>query len=46
MSNEFQRVIDSLLKDIAFNNCNIDDILRASKESLYKHTIKNFKRLG
>ena len=34
MPNEFERVMDSLLKDIPFTNCYIDDILRASKGSL------------
>ena len=37
MPNEFQRVIDSLLKDIPFTNCYIDDILIASKGSLNEH---------
>ena len=34
MPNEFQRVMDSLLKGIPFTNCYIDDILIASKGSL------------
>ena len=34
--NEFQRVIDSLLRDIPFTNCYIDDILIASKGSLHE----------
>ena len=34
---EFQRVVDSLLKDIPFTNCYIDDILIASKGSLNEH---------
>ena len=33
MPNEFQRVMDSLLKDIPFTNCYIDDILIPSKGS-------------
>ena len=37
MPNEFQRVMDSLLKDISFTNCFIDDILIASKGSLNEH---------
>ena len=37
MPNEFQRVMDSLLKDIPFTNCYIDDILIASKGSLNEH---------
>ena len=37
MPNEFQRVMDSLLKDIPFTNCYIDDILIASKSSLNDH---------
>ena len=46
MPNEFQRVMDSLLKDITFTNCYIDDILIASKGFLNEHTIKNFNCLG
>ena len=34
MPNEFQRVMDSLLKNIPFTNCYIDDILVASRGSL------------
>ena len=37
MPNEFQRVMDSILKNIPFTNCYIDDILVASKGSLKKH---------
>ena len=37
MPNEFQRVMDSLLKDIPFTNCYIDRILIASKGSLNEH---------
>ena len=37
MPNEFQRVMDFLLKDIPFTNCYIDDILIASKRSLNEH---------
>ena len=37
MPNDFQRVMDSLLKDILFTNCYIDDILIASKGSLNEH---------
>ena len=37
MPNEFQRVMDSLLKDIPSTNCYIDDILIASKGSLNQH---------
>ena len=37
MPNELQRVMDSLLKDIPFTNCYIDDILIASKGSLNEH---------
>ena len=37
MPNDFQRVMDSLLKDIPFTNCYIDDILIASKGSLNEH---------
>ena len=37
MPNEFQRVMDSLLKDVPFTNCYIDDILIASKGSLNEH---------
>ena len=37
MPNEFQRVMDSLLKEIAFTNCYIDDILIASRGSFNEH---------
>ena len=37
MPNNFQRVMDSLLKDIPFTNGYIDDILIASKGSLNEH---------
>ena len=37
MPNEFQRVMDSFMKDITFTNCYIDDILIASKGSLNEH---------
>ena len=37
MPNEFQRVMDSLLKNIPFTNCYIDDILVASRGSLEEH---------
>ena len=37
MPNEFQRVMDSFLKDIPFTNGYIDDILIASKGSLNEH---------
>ena len=37
MPNEFQRVMDSLLKDIPFTNCYIDDIVIASKGLLNEH---------
>ena len=37
MPNEFQRVMDSLLKSIPFLNCYIEDILVASKGSLEEH---------
>ena len=37
MPNEFQRVIDSCLKNIPFKNCFIDDILVTSKGSLEEH---------
>ena len=37
MPNEFQMVMNSLLKDIPFTNCYIDDILIASKGSLHEH---------
>ena len=37
MPNEFQRVMDSVLKKIPFTNCYIDDILEALKGSLKEH---------
>ena len=37
MPNEFQRVMDSMLKNIPFTNCYIDDILVASRGSLEEH---------
>ena len=37
MPNEFQRVMDSLLKNIPFTNCYIDNILVASRGSLEEH---------
>ena len=37
MPNEFQRVMDSLLKNIPFTNFYIDDILVASRGSLEEH---------
>ena len=37
MPNELRRVMDSLIKDIPFTNCFIDDILIASKGSLNEH---------
>ena len=50
MPNEFQRVMDSLLKNIPLTNCYIDDILIASKGSLNEHkailTNKHFKHFG
>ena len=41
MPNEFQRVMDSLFKNILFTNCYIDDILIASKGSLNEHKAIN-----
>ena len=35
--NEFQRLMDSLMKDIPFTNCYIDNILIASKGSFNEH---------
>ena len=43
MPNEFQRVMDSLLKNITFTNCYIDDILVASRGSLKDHKSKLYK---
>ena len=37
MHNEFQRVMDSLLKGIPFTNCYIDDILVASKGTVEEY---------
>ena len=37
MLNEFYRVMDSLLQNIPFANCYVDDILVALKESLEEH---------
>ena len=37
MSNEFQRVMVSLLKGIPFTNCLTDDILVASERTLEEH---------
>ena len=45
MLNEFQRVMDSLLKNIPFTNCYIDDILVASKGSLEEHKAISYKIL-
>ena len=41
MTNEFQRVMDSPLKNIPFTNCYIDDILVASRGSQIK-SVQNF----
>ena len=45
MLNEFQWVIDSLLKSIPFLNCYIDDILVASRGSLEEHKAIVYKIL-
>ena len=37
MPNGFQRVMNSLLKDIPFTNCYVDDIAKASKRYLNEH---------
>ena len=37
MPNEFQRVMDSLLKEIPLTNCYIDDIIIASKGTMKEH---------
>ena len=37
MPNEFQRVMDSTIRNISFTNCYLDDILVASKESFIHH---------
>ena len=36
MPNEFQRVMDSKLGTIPFTNCYLDDILIASKRSIFR----------
>ena len=46
MPNEFQRVMDSLLKNIPFTNCYIDDILVASRGSLEEHKSIEYKILS
>ena len=46
MPNEFQRVMDSLLKNIPFTNCHIDDILVASRGSLEEHKSIVYKILS
>ena len=46
MPNEFQRVMDSLLKNIPFTNCYIDDILVASRGSLEEHKSIVYKILS
>ena len=46
MPNEFQRVMDSLLENIPFTNCYIDDILVASRGSLEKHKSIVYKNLS
>ena len=46
MPNEFQRVMDSLLKNIPFTNCYIDDILVASRGSLEEHKSIVYKVLS
>ena len=45
MPNEFQRVMNSLLKNIPFKNCYIDDILVASRGSLEDHIATVYKIL-
>ena len=37
MPNEFQRIMDSLIGNIPFTNCYLDDILVASKGSFIDH---------
>ena len=37
MFNEFQNVMDSLLKGISFTNCYIEDTVVASKETIEEH---------
>ena len=44
--NEFQRVMDSLLKNIPFTNCYIDGILVASRGSLEEHKSIVYKILS
>ena len=46
MPNEFQRVMDSLWKSIPFTNCNIEDILVASRGSLEEHKSIVYKILS
>ena len=46
MPNEFQRVMDSLLKNIPFTNCYIDDILVALRGSLEEHKSIVYKILS
>ena len=46
MPNEFQRVMDSLLKNIPFSNFYIDDILVASRGSLEEHKSIVYKILS
>ena len=46
MPNEFQRVMDSLLKNIPFTNCYIDGILVASRGSLEEHKSIVYKILS
>ena len=46
MLNEFQRVMDSLLKNILFTNCYIDDILVTSHGSLEEHKSIVYKILS
>ena len=46
MPSEFQRVVDSLLKNIPFTNCYIGDILVASRGSLKEHKSIVYKILS
>ena len=46
MPNEFQRVIDSLLKNIPFTNSYIDEILEASRASVEEHKAIVYKILS
>ena len=46
MPNEFQRVMDSVLKNIPFTNCYIDNILVASRGTLEEHKIIVYKILS